>query len=222
MKQVLEYGNLNIATITEYVTELDGVELIPELGSYNNLTKEVPNVLGTYVFKPGKVYTAITDFVLTTEDLQKLSGNECGYESIAPASLKLMNINPDMVALPVAKDQFILVYTFSVVQTLRCNIKNLNFGDVYFDYDDNNTPPFITKMVEEYKKNFEVTPEEEFDYENDMKVLDKADEEYQKHLEEQEKMQELSSNSLTDIFDKAAEKMLEGSEEVEAELEDEE
>lgn len=203
MKQTLEYGSLPIKTILEFVTEIGNNEYIPEIGK-SNPKKEVPNALGIYILEPNKIYNVLTDITLSIEDIKRIS-----YENVVPNYLITSLIHPKIIAEPISDNLVILSYLFTVPQKLRLDINKVNFGDVYFDYDDNDIPDFISKLNEKLEKEF---PEEPvFDYENDMKVLDKMEEDYKKQVES-------TSQDLSKVFDNAVDDIMNDSEELEVEV----
>ena len=207
MKQTLEYGSLPIKTILEFVTEIGDNEYIPEIGK-SNPKKEVPNVLGIYILEPNKLYNALTDITLSVSDIKRIS-----YENVIPQYLITSLIHPEIIAEPISDSLVILSYVFTVPQKMRLDLNKVNFGDVYFDYDDDDTPDFISKLNEKLEKKF---PEEPvFDYENDMKALNKMEEDYKKRVES--KTQDLSK-----VFDNAVDDIMKDSEELEVGVEDDE
>lgn len=203
MKQTLEYGSLPIKTILEFVTEIGNNEYIPEIGK-NNPKKEVPNALGIYILEPNKIYNVLTDITLSIEDIKRIS-----YENVIPNYLITSLIHPKIIAEPISDNSVILSYVFTVPQKLRLDINKVNFGDVYFDYDDNDTPDFILKLNKKLEEEFNEEPL--FDYKNDMKVLDKMEEDYKKQVES-------TSQDLSKVFDNAVDDIMNDSEELEVEV----
>ena len=228
MRKYFNFGSLPIKAITEYVSEVSGQPIPLEL-SLNNLSVEVDHTFGVCILQPNKIYTALTEVMLSAEDMSKI-----GYDYIPNTLLSALCIRPNLFAIPMENgENFMLAYSFTVHQNIKININNIDFGNVVFEYDDENKPPFIqnienkmSEMQNELKPDEEndapINEDREFDVENDLKKLDEAIDNHKKHLEEEEKMKELSSNSLRDIFDKAANELLEGGEEVAVNTEGEE
>lgn len=217
MKRVLEYGNLPITTITEFVTEIEGEKFPLEL-RFDNLSREVKSVLGTYILKPGKIYTALSNEVLTDTDLVRMN-----YSNVPSPILTSLCITPNLYAIPVSQDAYVLAYSFFVIEPVKLSIQNVSFGDIYFEYDDNNMPPFIENRIKEAEELLS-EDKKEFSEEHDMEILDKAMDEYLKHEEMREEMQSNSANthSLEDVFTASVEKIFEGAEKVDIDFNDEE
>lgn len=215
MKQTLNYGSLPIQTITEFVTEIDG-EKFPLEPLYSNSTREVPNLVGTYILKPGKIYTAITKMYIPKEDLSKVE-----YDYFVSPILCYLCIKPNLIALPINENgDVILAYTFNVIEPLKVNINKFDLGNIHFSFDDEDIPLFIKDILgirDSSDENIPPTQENVFDEENDKKILDNFEKKYKENVLKEEIEEE---QDLSEIFNNAANKFVEGSEECDIELEE--